>query len=327
MPTGYPITLQSCTAEIEHEIGGKLGTPVELRELVDRAGHHLVGMAPWKWLEGRQARVRSRLPITITDALWTEATKRITKVNAFTNYTWLEGDTYEYTGGAGGVLGTYEIAAKVGASAITLASSVGAAADALTDNDGLLANDQVALPSDFDIQRVTAYSTVGGVRGGLGLGSGQDLLDLRWTGSRWTAHYWGLLNHVRSLADGRTIPRLDLAPGSFDGTEEFVIFYRAGWATPETDGAPMPLPMSGWLNALYMEVLKAFTRAQEDAGPSLMERLALVKAGPFFADALVRDQTMSPMVGTTYNGGGWMQGQRWRNGGWFDRSSPLLPSA
>jgi len=328
VPTAYPLTVQACTRELEHEIGGPLGGPAEHRELVDRAGHSLVGMATWNWLTGRQVRLRSRVSIDLTGATWTEATLTLRKVGAFATYTWLEADTVEVTDGTGATVGTYEIASRTDADEIVLATSIGAAANGQTDIAATLPNDQVALPSDFDLQRITAYGVVGSFRGALGLGTGQDLLDLRWTGSVWTASFFALLNHVRSAADGRTIPRLDLHPGQLDGTEQFVIIYRAGWSTPEDDGAPLPLPKSGWLNALFLEVLKAYAHVQEDDESlgALGKRLDAIKATSLFSDALARDQSMQPHIGAVGNGG-WMELPRWENGGWFDRGSRLLPSA
>jgi hypothetical protein len=325
VPTGYPITVQTCAEVAAYEVGGKPAGPLETRELVDQAGHFLVGMTAWRWLEGRQARLRTRTQIDLTGATWTEATKTLTKAGAFTDYTWLEGDTLDDVSGTGATDGTYEVASRVDANSITLATSIGAAANGQTDIAATLPNDQVALPSDFDIQRITAWGVVGGLAGALSLSSGQDLLDLRWTRGRWTCSFWGLLNHVRSLADGRTIPRLDIGPGVLDGTEQLVIFYRAGWATPEDDGSPLPLPKSGWLNSLFLEVLKAFAMSQEESEKgSLMQRLALVKAGPLFADAYGRDQTLQAQAGNIGNGG-WMEPYSgWgRSGGWFDRGTIL----
>jgi hypothetical protein len=158
----------------------------------------------------------------------------------------------------------------------------------------------------------------------LGLGTGQDLLDLRWTGARWTCSFWGLINHVRSTADGRTIPRLDLAPGELDGTEQFVMFYRAGWTTPEDDGAPLPLPMSGWLNALFLEVVKAFALGQEEEEKAaLAVRLEQVRASSLFTLALARDQTMQAQVGRIRRGG-WTDSYMYpHGGGWFDKGTVL----
>jgi len=331
MPTSYPLSVQQCQREAEWEVGGgALSGPAEMRELVDRAGHALVSMAPWRWLNGRQARLRTRASIDLTGATWTEATKTLTKTAAFASYTWLEADTLDLTDGTGATAAFYEVTSRTSDDAIVLATSIGSAADGQTDIEATLPNDQVALPSDFDIQRVTAYATVGNVWNGLALGSGQDVLDLRWSGTRWVANFFGLLNHVRALADGRTIPRLDLAPHSSQGTEELVIFYRAGWATPEDDGAPLPLPMSGWLNSLFLEILKAHAHVQEDDESlgSLGQRLAAIQAGPVFRMALERDQVMQPLLGSSDAGGGWMQGRGidWKNGGWWDRGSRLLPS-
>lgn len=324
MPTPYALTIAVCEREAIHEVGGgALAGPAEIRELVDRAGHALVGMAAWRWLEGRQARLRARAPIELEGATWTEATKTLTLTGAFANYTWLEADVGEDVSGTGANAGTYEIASRVSDNAITLATSIGAAADGQTDIAMTLPNDQVELPSDFDIQRVTAWGVIGWPDS-LSLSTGQTLLDLRWSRGHWACSFWGLLNHVRSSADGRTIPRLDLSPGTRANEELLVVFYRAGWATPEDDADPLPLPKSGWLNALFVELLKCFVHAQEDDQSlgTLAERLAAVKASTLFSEALARDQTLSPQLGSV-GSGGWMDPYRSGRCSWWDRGTVL----
>jgi hypothetical protein len=327
MPISYPLNLQVCRDVIEYEVGGPLEGPLETRELVDQAGHHLAAMASWKWLEGRQARLRTRAQINLTAATWTEATKRLTKAGAFAGYTQLDGDVLEDVTGTGAVDGTYEIVARIDDNTIELATSIGSAADGQTDIAATLPNDQVALPGDFDLQRITAWGVVGGLAGSLSLETAQSILDLRWARGRWTTSFFALLTYVRSSQDGRVIPRLDVGPGVLTGGEQFVIFYRAGWATPEDDGDPLPLPKAGWLNALFLQVLKAFAMGQEESEKmGLDDRLALVQRGMTFQLALQRDQSIQAQYGSI-GGGGWTDRAQWRNGGWFDRGTVLGTSA
>ena len=79
---------------------------------------------------------RSTGSITFTGATWTNATLKITKTGAFTNYTYTSGDTLVITAGTGATPGTYTIASKIDNNNITLTASIGAGADGNTDMAG-----------------------------------------------------------------------------------------------------------------------------------------------------------------------------------------------
>lgn len=68
------------------------------------------------------------LGFTLTTATWTEATKYLTKIGAFTSYTWVSGDRIYITGGTGITPGCYEIASKFDDNNLVLATSPSTAA-------------------------------------------------------------------------------------------------------------------------------------------------------------------------------------------------------
>lgn len=74
--------------------------------------------------------------ITFSGATYTDATKRIVKTGAFTNYTHRAGNRILVSSGTGATVGDYEIAGKVDANTIALVTSIGSAADAQTDIEG-----------------------------------------------------------------------------------------------------------------------------------------------------------------------------------------------
>jgi len=74
--------------------------------------------------------------VPVTGATYTEATKRITKSGAFTNYTHRPNDRFVVDAGTGATAGEYVIASKVDNNTIALETSIGAAADAQTDIGG-----------------------------------------------------------------------------------------------------------------------------------------------------------------------------------------------
>lgn len=69
----------------------------------------------------------------LTSVAWTVATKTLTKANAFTNYTWRQGDYVNVTGGTGATAEYREVASRVSANAITLVSGTGMSGSDQTD--------------------------------------------------------------------------------------------------------------------------------------------------------------------------------------------------
>ncbi len=298
------LSVQLCSEVLRFDLGGPPGTPVEVMELCNMAGEELVGWAAWRWLEGREARLTPRAPITITGATWTEATKTLTKIGAFASYNFLVGDTYDAQSGTGVNVGLYEIASKTSSDEIVLRMSLGAAANGQTNLAGELPNDQVELPSDFDIQRITAFAATNGLVGALSLTAAQLLLSLRTVVPGVTSvSFWGLLNYVLNSAGGKPIPRLDIWPGPTEMRQEFAIFYRAGWKRPVTDHELLVLPQ--WLELFYLELLKAIARGQDEADTgSTARRLEELQSSRWFARLKIRDSALQPEYGEIQ--GGWL---------------------
>lgn len=74
----------------------------------------------------------------ITGATYTEATKKITKTGAFTDYVFTATDVFVVTAGTGATLATYSVASRIDADNITLTTSIGAGADGQTNIAGTL---------------------------------------------------------------------------------------------------------------------------------------------------------------------------------------------
>ena len=296
------LTVRMLSEMCRYEVGSKLGTPVEFTKLVNMAGSWFVSANSWKWLEGRQVKLRPRPKITLAGATWTEVGLTLVETGAFADYSHLSGDTFELETGTGATVGTYEVASRTDDDTIVLASSIGAAADGQTDITGFLANDQVALPSDFDFQAVTAYSLADGLVGSFELVSPQALLDLRtWPGLSTTISFWAAINWVRSAAGGRPEPRLDVWPETTEDAEELVLFYRGGWLAPETDTENLSIPE--WCDLLFMEAVKAVVNGFEDPeGGTTDLRLAQLKVGELWRVAVERDALIQPSLGERKNG-------------------------
>lgn len=298
--------------------------PLEVRELASQAGHALASAHPWKWLEGRSLDFSPRPQILLTGATFTHATRELEETGAFADYEHVSGDTADITAGTGATLGRRLIQERVDDDTIILETSIGAAADGQTDIQATLANDQVLLPSAFDIQQITAYSMTNGLSGLLEPVSEQDMLDARsWGSLGSTVGFWSLVRHVRaaSTTDGRPIPVLELWPQTSSEEQVLRIFYRAGWSDPASDEELLALPRSGWLNGLYIEFYKAVLMGHEEPeNGSVDERLTKLRLGMMWRDAINRDATMQPDLGPISNG--WLDGPV--RIGRFDVPPPLI---
>lgn len=296
----------------KYELGAAPGGPLEHFELINLAGRHLVSMFPWKWLEGREVRLRPRPEITLEGATWTEATLRITKTGAFASYTFVDGDTFSCTDGTGATTGTYEVVAKVDSDSITLKTSIGAAANGQTDIDGSLKNDHITLPTDLDIQQILAYSMTNGLLGMVEFTDEQTMLNLRnWPGGGRSTGFWALVRWVRTASNVRAVPHVELWPPSSSSEEELVIFYRGGWIEVADDDDDLSLPQAGWLDALFIEVFKAVVMGHEESeGGGVARRLAGMSivgqdgrfVDPIMRNASERDALFQPDHGPLENG-------------------------
>ncbi len=271
------------------ELGAQPDGPLEMRELVNQAGEHLVAMWPWRWLEGRQARLRPRAQIELTGATWTEATKTITLAGAFTDYSLLSADTLEVLSGTGAIAGTYEVLTRPTANTVTLATSISSAAVNLTGIEAVMRNDQIALPSDFDLAGITAYAMKDGLAGDMRFTTDQGMLNLRsYPTVGVLTGFWALLRYVRGVSGGQAVKRLELWPATDDSDEEMVIFYRGGWKEPATDDEVLSPP--SWMNPLFIEVFKAVVMGHEESETgSLDARLTALNSGILFYKAKSRD--------------------------------------
>jgi len=224
-------------------------------------------------------------------------TLTLTKAAAFTDYTFLSGDTIEITSGTGAGAGVYEVASRPTANTITLTATIGAAADGQTDIAGIMLNNQVALSSDFDIQSITGYAMSDGLVRRMQMVSPQDLADLRsWDGRSSLAGFYALVNYVRSTAGGQPSLRIDHWPETADTDEVLVIRYRGGWIDPADDDDIITIP--NWVNGLFIEVFKGVVRGHEEPqSGSVDQRLLEVQSGVLFVNAVNRDAMLQPDLG------------------------------
>jgi hypothetical protein len=279
-------------------------------QIVNTAGQILYGAWPWKFRERPPARLNFTAPITLTDATYTHATKTVTKTGAFTNYTFIPGDILEITDGTGATTGEYPVASRTSNDAITLATSIGAAADGQSDIDGTLAFPYVSMPSDFgellDIRAdgltvdfsLVDFSEIAMLRDGAILPNG--------------FMYWGAIVHPAQTAQTSTfaVPRLEIYPTPTSTiVSALTLWYRADWRELSGDTHYAAVPQ--WCEALLIEYIRAvaegyMNRHADNEGllpvSTLSDRLRDIEEGPLFRRATEKDMLIQPSYGVITGG-------------------------
>ena len=297
------LTGTKCIQHIEHTLGGELSPAIDGLSLVNDAGEFFASFRPWKWLETATAKIDLRAPISIAAATTSSgAGTTFTKSGAFTNYTFVEGDQLEVTGGTNVTVGHYRVQSKTDANNIVLAVSPGASGSAVA---ATLHTDAASFPSDF--RELISIDATSGVFQGFQFVSMSELLSLRSNNlkSGNMGYYYGAIvqpTDTDTSYDGAPVARLELWPQpSANETGKLSIIYRAGWKRAEETKDYLRLPV--YCEPLFLQVVRAFARGyEEEDGGSLTQRLADVMGGHLAAAAIDRDASIQPHYGPL-NGG------------------------
>jgi len=320
------LTVRMLSGIAKYDIGGKPGSPLEFREMVNEAGEYLVSCYPWKWLEGRPLPIRTRPRLDLTGCTWTEVTKTLTKVGAFTAalYTLVPGDTFRCTGGTGASIGSYTVASVTDDDSVVLETSIGSAADGLTDIEGRFPNDQVLLPAGFDVQSILAIQARDLSVSTFNWTTAQGMLDLRsWPGLRSTVSFWGFMNYHRSVTGGAPVQRMELWPESSTNDEIVTLIYRGGWLEPTDDNSELSIP--NHVNGIFTSMVKAVVNGYEDPSQgSVEERLSAVTRSDRFHYVTARDAEFQADLGAMENG--WIDTQGNKIGR-YDTETPTVQPA
>lgn len=274
--------------------GGELPPDLDPISLINQAGEHLHSMHAWRWAQGRAALLDMRGTVSGSDAAWTASTKTLTLASAFTDYSFVAGDEIQVTAGSG-TEGFYEIASRVSANAITLATSLSGSDQ--TDIDFEIQPYSVDLPDDLrDIIAIQATETA---TRQITLDTLTRVLEAREVTSTNDEHWYAAVSYVGTPPT----PILEIGPGSGTSvTGAFRLFYRARWARLGGDATQVAVPE--FCEALLVQIVRAFARGyvREDQG-SLHQRLAEIQASMIFVAAKRSDGNIQPYHGRLRNGG------------------------
>jgi hypothetical protein len=309
------LTVQSCLDQIEHSLGGALSTQLDPIGIINEAGQYLVDMHDWVWLDRPPVSLDFRAEISVLSSVatvqWHDGNHRLKQVGAFTNYTWLDGDSIVISGGSGLPYGRFPVVAKVSSDEIqigwTYDPAGGPGYTTVTNFVGVVKTDSIALPSDMgniiDIQPTQ------------GLVNSFNLTDVGFINQLRTNEvavgnfrYWGAVTrgknftHTGQASSGTGAWRLEIYPTP-TSTEynALTMYYRAGWR-PVTDDTDL-INIPQYCESLMRMIVRSFARGyEEDDVASIHARLQEIQQSPMFVNARRRDGDIQPTLGQMSGG-------------------------
>lgn len=160
----------------------------------------------------------------------------------------------------------------------------------------------INLPSDFN--QLVGYSSYSGATLLLQLTTLQHIVDLRSSSSTSAGFgYWAAVAYSSAGgAGGAPTPRLEIYPEpSATTASAFTIFYRIDLPAITSDQDFISIP--AWLELPFLQLVRAIALGyEEEDQASMQDRIAAIKAGPEWYDALRRDGTVAPSLGQMRGG-------------------------
>lgn len=275
--------------------------------VVNEAGQYMVTMHDWVWLDRPPVSLDFRPEISLSGSFtWNQGSHQLGQSNAFTNYTWVDGDSIVITAGTGIPYGRFSIIHKIDDSTLHVGWS-NPTTGTITGFQGKVKADSIALPVDFanaiDIQPTQ------------GLVNTFNFTDLSFINRLRTNEvavgnyrYWGAItrghnyDHQGAAAAGTGAWRIEIYPTPITASvNALTMFYRAGWRTVSADSDFIPIP--DYCETLFRSILRAFARGyEEDDIASVHQRMAEIQQSPIFIHAKRRDGDMQPTIGQMAGG-------------------------
>ena len=289
--------------------------PMDAVALINQAGEFLTSLHPWKWQEATEAKLNLRAKISTTTGVFDLTGGTVEKMltvnpdtNWLANYTFIDGDTFEVTGGTNAQKGHYRVLGKHDEDKLQLDSDISTNVGDLTAVSGTLHTSAIALPSDF--RELIAINTTSGLLRGVALTDHAELIQRRAASFVSEGFHYGAIVHAQASATngGAPTPRLEIWPApNANETGSLTMMYRAGWKEVSSDNGVASIPT--WVEPLYIQVLRAFARGyEEEDAAALDQRLTVLAGGVMFASAVDRDGMVQPHYGGLRGGGAMRQG-------------------
>lgn len=295
------LTGSKCLSHVKHTLGGELSTAIDGLSLINEAGEFLTSAQPWKWLETAEAKLDLRAKISLTAATTNSAPgTTLTLSNAFTNYTFSEGDQVEIISGTNVSAGYHRVVTKTDASNLLLETSPGESGSAIS---ATVHTSAIVLPDDF--REIIAINTTSGLLKGVQLTSFEDLINKRAANFTSAGFHYGAIvqpTDTNLTTSGTPVARLEIWPQpSANETASLTMLYRASWSRITKDTHRLRLPV--YCESLYLQILRAFARGYEEEDEvSMSRRLSEVMAGPLYGAAVDRDGSIQSDYGPLQHG-------------------------
>jgi hypothetical protein len=287
------LTVQKCEEHVRHQLDGKIGAPISMRELVNMTGEWLLSAHRWIFTRERDKVLIPRAEIVLTGCTWSESGPNLTltKTGGFTGYSLVNGDYLQVDSGTGITHADtlHEILTNADANTITLKDSIGALADTLTDIGVTLPNNTVVMPAN--LRSIVAIDTEGAATGGF-----------HWIGEEGFLHgETGRYSFANTYLRGSIVAtRNGTTPGAVSYLLEVQpagatpppirLRYTVGWVDPTLDTSVLPLPENGQLDMLFLQALFAHAAGLDKSQQgSLVDRLAALTESLYWKQMTKRD--------------------------------------
>jgi len=282
---------------IEAHLRGALATEFDAYEIIAQAATTLETLANWSYLIRTQNRLSFRASVAGTAATYTASNKTVTLAGAFTGYTLIPGDSITLDD-AGATLGTFHIVSKTDANTLVIDSA--ALTSDISGTVGFSLNTaRVALPSDFGRTVSIHRNRPGG--GGVVMATPQELQEFDSANSSGSVYSIACAVEYASLT-ATEIPTPTLRIWPHPTTEELdalTLIYARKW--PEINSDEDVLPIPAYMNALFLEALRAFASAYDNSA-MLGPAVDAIRDGRLFLAACRADSGSQSYVGTIMNG-------------------------
>lgn len=334
------LTAYDALRHVKHALSSEELPSVGGQRILNDAGEYMVGMHPWKWLEGTQSYVdlnkdqdhiwlpenlREVMSIVATDGLNLSvsmttpqelAIRRASTVNTALHY-WVT-PVWQMRGRPKHVFvkSTQTVEDNVGPTISDGSLSIAFRSDASRQEPvgntyyfkrgagaAETTENLVAAINASDLSVVARIEQTSTYKGGFrvtGTYSGAADRDY-WAFNTDTMISAGV-DEFPGVVGGAPQPRLDLWPTPTAYKKDaMVVYYRRGWETIRHDDQAIGVPT--WLESLYLACVRAVALGYErDNEADVNARLSMVRRGPLFNDAARRDSLLVTTLGAMQGG-------------------------
>lgn len=309
--------------------------PIAGLDILNEAGTYLMQMHRWNFARRRAEYLDLRGSITLSAATWSETTLELSQTGAFTNYTYLVGDTVQITGGTGATVGWYKIASRTDDDTIVLEESIGAGANGQTDIAGTMKLNSVRLPDHF-AEILPPNNAKGNISESVAqpfaLVSLEEILAMRsFDDAPSDSMYYGAISSASTSLIPPT-PILEIHPPPHTTIKGgLMVFVRLGWKrlTDDQEVIQIPEHIEGLYTEICLAVLDGYGKREKGSVRDRVSRVAAstgVEGGmTTFMMAKIADGAQQPFIGPLRNGSMALGGRSDRSRFWFT-NTPLPPS-